>query len=639
MIEPIYDYIDYIPVFDNKYWSKFIVGRQNEGKMEYGILERQGNKCTYKIVYPFGKADEIKIEDGKVLLYKTKGNQVLKGIFKDPQLGTFDPKYTQLNLGVNYEQSKPVMPNPKEVFVDQNTDWCFDLQRWPWPIEYIEYGKMKNKKEVRGILVKNGKDNDSIIWDELVPCEYSNCSIDTSENLIELSQVKNKRKLKGLMGFSTYWNIYTKGSIVYGHCTYKPEFTIPCEYDDISLLYDASESFERNRKKFFLVKKNGKYGLLKVCYSPVRGPYDNDYNIRLSHNPEASVEFLLECKYDDISLLSTKNEQSFVFTSGGKKGLLIDEYYDKDKKALQTNCEYKSIISSPNNYKKNFIITDFDDKKSVFAPCIVEDKVYELKHTPFEYNNILLKGFLQCSKKVDETQSYDIYDDSLNLRVANADNINFEAEDSICKASTNVDENNIRITFVDKYGNILLDEQGENISATYSKELGCFFILRDNIIQIKKSKNQIDSENEFDIQGDYKVFDFADSGFVKFKKAEENSKMGIYKFDKNSWCGNKFTLLLNDEYENIDIVENGTRSIVSKITDNEKIKYGVMENNMGNECIPIEYDSMIFDGENFIASKCENGEIKQIKFDSDGFYLSSETIGSEEQKKILQLNQ
>ncbi len=631
LIEPIYDYIDYIPLFDNEYWSKFIVGKQNEDKMEYGILERQGSSGTYKLVYPFGKADEIKIEDGKVLLYKNKGNRVLRGIFKDSQLGTFDPKYTQLNLGISKPKYKPIMPDPKDVFVDKSATWSFGFQEWP--IEYIMYGKIKNRKEVRGILVRNGKDD----WNELVPCEYSNYSIDTSENLIKLSQVKNKRELKGLMGFSTYWNISTQGSVVHGNCTYKPEFTIPCEYDYISLLYGVSEIWKRTKKKFFLVKKHEKYGLLKVCYSFVRGPYDNSYN----YKPAASIEILLECKYDNISLLSSEEGQSFVFTSDGKKGLLIDSYgyYDKNRKALQTNCEYKSIVSISDGYHKKFVITNFDDKKSVFVPYKIEENVYEFKHTPFEYNNILLKEILQCSKKVDETQFYDIYDSSLDLIVANADSVNFE--DSMYKVSKNIDENNTRITFVDKNGNVLLDEQGENISATYSKKLGCFFILRNNIIQIKKSQNQRTDEREFDIQGDYTIFDFVDSCFVKFKRATENSKMGIYKFVRDNWSGrNKITILLKDEYENIDIVGNGTRSIVSKIISNDvpRTKYGVMENNIGNECIPIEYDSIIFDGENFIASNCENGEIKQIKFDSDGFYLNSETFESQE-KKVLQLNQ
>ena len=223
VIEPTYDYIDYIPEFDNEYWSKFIVGKLNEDKMEYGILERQGGSGTYKLIYPFGKADEIKIEDGKVRLYKNKSNRVLKGVFNDSQLGTFDPKYTQLNLGISWPQSKPIMPDPKDVFVDKGVNWHFGHQEWP--IEYIMYGKIKNRKEVRGVLVKNGENDDSKIWNELVPCEYSDYHIDTSENLIELSQVKNKRTLKGLMGFSTYWDIYTKGANVYGNCTYKPEFT------------------------------------------------------------------------------------------------------------------------------------------------------------------------------------------------------------------------------------------------------------------------------------------------------------------------------------------------------------------------------------------------------------------------------
>ena len=123
---------------------------------------------------------------------------------------------------------------------------------------------------------------------------------------------------------------------------------------------------------------------------------------------------------------------------------------------------------------------------------------------------------------------------------------------------------------------------------------------------------------------------------IKFKKATENSKIGVYKFAWDGWK-NKITMLLNEEYEDAKIVANGTRTIVSKMIDS-KIKYGVKENNEGNECISVEYDSMTFDGENFIASNYENDVVQQTKFDVDGFYLGEETLESPEHKKVLKPN-
>lgn len=362
IIEPAHDYIEYIP----GYGLTFIVGQLVEGKMEYGILERKFNgddSYTDKMVYPFGKADKIKLENDKVVLYKNKGDRVLKGVFNDPQLGTCDPKYIQLDLCIGKPQIYPIMPDPKHVFADKGVKWAFSSEQ---SILYIKYSKIKNRKEVKGILVSDIKydgyssSRNQTIWNELVPCEYSDCSIDTTENLINLSQRKNKKELKGLMGFSTYWNIYTKGALVIGNCTYIPEFTIPCEYDSISLFVDRSDPYERkNKEKYFLVEKNGKFGLLKVCYSLARGPYD-----RYGYNPVASVEVLLECKCDSIS----KCGQGFIFTIDGKNGLLVDRFYDKDGKVLQTDCEYKSIHSISNvRCRAAFEITDFNDKKSVFA--------------------------------------------------------------------------------------------------------------------------------------------------------------------------------------------------------------------------------------------------------------------------------
>jgi len=206
---------------------------------------------------------------------------------------------------------------------------------------------------------------------------------------------------------------------------------------------------------------------------------------------------------------------------------------------------------------------------------------------------------------------------------------------------SNIDENITQITFIGKYGNVLLDEQGENITVAYNKKLGCFFISKDHLLQVKNPQNQRADGTKVDIQGDYTTLDFADNNIIRFRRATENSKMGVYKLARDSWNGrNNITILLKPEFLHIDFVANGTRSIVSKIINEDvpRIKYGVMENNMRNECIPIDYDSMIFDGENFIASQCENGVVQQIKFDSDGFYLSSETFGSQGQKKVLQLD-
>lgn len=626
-----YDYIDYIP---NSYF-RFIVGQLVEDKMEYGILERKFKSYesyTDKMVYPFGKADSIEIEKGKVVLYKTKGNRILKGVFDDPNLGTYDPKYTQLDLCIAEAKFYPFMPDPKTYYGGDK--WWFGSEKWP--IQYIEYGKIKNKKEVKGVLVKDiiyGEYYPSPIkteWNELVPSEYSNCIIDTKENLIHLSQRKNKKELKGLMGFSTYWNIHTEHGTVKGNCTYVPEFTIPCDFDSVKLFDDRSEHYtfhEKNKRKYFIVEKDGKFGLIKVCYSLSRGPFDNQYQI-----PKASVEVLLYWNCDHIF----KVGNAFGFTIDGKDGLLIDEYRDKYENLLRTDCNYKAINSILGvNYNNQMIyeITDFNDKKSVVAVNKVEKDVYELKQTPFDYDNISENRIIiQCSKKVAQKKQYDIYNDNLNLIEANADSVEFK--DYMYKTSTNIDEDTTRIKFFDSNGTVLLDERGKGISAAYSRALDSFIISRDNIIQVKKPLNEITDEGELDIQGDYKVFDVNENGFIIFQKAIENSKVGVYKFNGRN---NKITVLLDEEYAGANIVANGTRTIVAKIIDS-KMKYGVKENTEGNECISIEHDEITVDGENFIASNYDNDVIQSTKFDVDGFYLSSETIENPQYKKVLKRN-
>lgn len=251
----------------------------------------------------------------------------------------------------------------------------------------------------------------------------------------------------------------------------------------------------------------------------------------------------------------------------------------------------------------------------------------------------MAKELIQCSKKVDQKQHYDIYDSSLNLIDMNVDSVDFN--DHMCKTSTNIGGDVTRIKFFDINGKVLLDEQGKDISVAYSSPLRIFLISRDNIIQVKKPLNQIVDETELDIQGDYTIFDFNEDGFIKFKRATENSKIGVYKFVWDNWkWKNKITILLKDEYEDAEIVANGTRTIVSKIIDCDIpiIKHGVMENVGENECISVEYDSIIFDGENFIASNYENGVVQSTKFDLDGFYLGCETTRSQEHQKVLKPN-
>ncbi|MDD3048378.1 MAG: WG repeat-containing protein [Bacilli bacterium] len=633
ILEPSYDYAELLPI-TNSSWIKFVVGNKVDSKMEYGILLRSPaykGDFKYTMIYPFGKADWIKWENNKIILYKNISDKVLVGLFNDPEWGTFDPQYTHFNM-LNYTPSVyPLMPDPKKMFADKNAQWFFDHLNSCWDIKYAKASILKNEKELTGVLVQTKKE----AFEELIPCEYDDCKIYTKDNLITVSKTKDKKLLKGLFGYATYWNAYTRGALVSGNCTFIEEFFIPCEYDDIYVLCDESKYNDR-RERFYILIKNGKCGLIKVDYSVVRGSYDEYGNNR---NPKATVEVMLDCEYDGIAKL--QNTNSFVFSEGENKGLLVYDKCGKNIKSLKTDCKYKKIktFTSGQCYTL-YEMTDFDDKKSIFTTRY-EQECYEFINTPFADKYDIYGGLIKSSKTIEGLVKHDIYNRNLDLIASNIDTI--EQESKLYKITTKPDDNNTRIVYTSKEGRILFDEQGDNISSSYCDSLQTFFLSNNDILKVINPKTNIQQhQSKNDIQGDYISFDlFEGRKLILYKRASEDSKYGVYKFTSDGWPGAIIlSPLLKAEYESVKILNNN-RSIVSKIIENNesKIKYGVVENNQANECIPLEYDLITLEkNENgreiFVANNNLNGITEQTIFDTDGFFLERNIIEKDIQKTL-----
>lgn len=121
---------------------------------------------------------------------------------------------------------------------------------------------------------------------------------------------------------------------------------------------------------------------------------------------------------------------------------------------------------------------------------------------------------------------------------------------------------------------------------------------------------------------------------------------GLYMFEHGYSDNVSVKSVLNDEYESIDVVANGTRAIVSKMINSKKpvIKYGVMEimknSQEENVCIPIDYDEIILDkdeddNEIFTAITIKGNVIQKDIYVVDGLLIEHKIEKNNQDKTLL----
>lgn len=117
-----------------------------------------------------------------------------------------------------------------------------------------------------------------------------------------------------------------KGNTTYVYDTYSQELLLKTDSDEIKYVKkDLISSDNKNGEYFFILSKNGKWGLISS--------FIND-KIRRSSNPEARVTTLLEPNYDEIeynygAFYLEKDKKTGIFLGNSERNQVIEPQYDK----------------------------------------------------------------------------------------------------------------------------------------------------------------------------------------------------------------------------------------------------------------------------------------------------------------------
>lgn len=623
-------------MIDSYYNNGFIdvVAKKNN---EIGILEakfdyKNNNKPIVEISYDFGKCDEVKeYDDGTVQLIKHTKRKDRVGYYYHKNIGEIiEPKF--LSYAYYTIACKRV---GLYSFKDGNGDERCDSYRLSDHIEYdkltlnvemIEYSKLKNKNKVVGLKQKvyDSKESGyhpSFKFEDFIPAIYSNISYDEKKQIFFLEQTINGQLKKGFMGVTFDWHFDGKGWWIWGYPNLKTEVNVPCEYEDIKII-------EGN---YALLKKDGKYGLIKFSFGKSNGDWDC-FNRKNEANGKCYE--VAPCIYDSIE----KVGNNFVGFTQEEAKIITDCRDEETKKYVTVGNDYKRV----NSLSDNIYLCEL---KSGKKEVLILHKYYKWEYQS-EYNCTINK-ISPCNDAVvlnnNENSSYCL------IKTVNNNIISIYCKDNKGNIEL-IEENILDITYdeTSKYyiisktnGHIILvNDYGEkefstealeiepkDLSVTYLSAIGMFKVVNNNIIKMYRSKNK--PGNQVYENRIFKSFDGLQSYynlFVAYIEQIENEV--VTKLARvntvNDEKGYKMQEieLLKGNFQVENIVLNGKRIIFSTIDSKTHSKrYGVIESEEGNICIECTYEDIQFDSNNkmFICKKDEG----EILFDSDGYLFEN----------------
>ncbi|MCH5167742.1 MAG: hypothetical protein J1F35_07660 [Erysipelotrichales bacterium] len=564
------------------------------------------------------KIDDIRLESDGVCIYSNTEEGKLKGYFGHKILGHLEPKYVDVK-SYSYETVKPYIPKFNED--EYYTTWA----EKDWESRYAIVTKMVRGKLKKGIIIRTkGEYRDK--WEELIPCKYDDIIPQDNGDFITINK-KNKKTQKGIIHMTTYYDMYTKGSNIYGEARLQKEFELEPQFDEIKRLAENNAEFKTESDYiYYIVKKNGKFGLYKARTMKARGNFDTCDN----HRPYGPlIEKMLDCEYDSIesvvSKLRLKNYERRYFTESfeatkGEKSLLIFDKKDINDDYVKTECDYKDVyIHDDNHYHANYILTDEAGYKQFATYEAIPETVkswqptkYQLKLTPkykkayinsTNSNTYLLIGEYE-DDKVDVFTHYE-----MKQKCNRVDS--FKKEEYFCISKKTIEEDGEppinSLSVYNKSCEFIHEFKGNDITYSYSDKTYSVYVNVDGRVYI------VDLSREKVVDGEFTYIDIID----EFMMYEQESGCGLNRLTKDG-----LVKILEPIYASVEILLTINRAIVSIKDENGNIKYGVKETNKGNNCIDVIYDSVTFDNEKFV---CTLGT-QTLYFDLDGFAIAAPAV-------------
>lgn len=617
-----YTELTYVPVGVCGYHNMYI-GKNSSGSKLVTIQEKymgeglEIREWTAEKIYGEKskvQIDDIRLESDGVCIYTNTPDGPLKGYFGHKHLGNLEPKYVDIK-SYSYTTIKPYIPKFNE---DEYYTTGFEKD---WESRYAIVTKRVRGKLKKGIIIrKKGEYRDK--WEELIPCKYDDIIPQDNGDFITINH-KNRKPVKGLIHMTTYYDMYTKGACIYGCAYLQKEFELEPEFDEIKRLTEIEAEYKGDSDYvFYIVKKNGKYGLYKAITMKARGDFDRCDN---QHPSLPFFEKMLDCEYDSIesmvSKLNLKNYQRrhFIETfkaTNGEKSLLVFERKDANDEFVKTECDYEDIlIHHDDNYHASYTLIDENGLKQFANQEAIPETLntwqvtkYRLKLTP-KYK----KAYVTSTKSSHsqllvgeyEDGKTDVFDQYMHQKCDRVDL--FTKEDNFCISKKKVEESETPLESLSVYGRsceLIHEFEGSQITYSYSEKTYSVYVNVDGIVYI------VDLSRGKVLDGVYTYLDVIDD----FMIYEQESGRGLNRITKDGVVN-----ILKPIYVSIELLLAVNRAIVGMKDENGNIKYGVKETNKGNNCVDAIYDDVILDDDKFV---CTLGN-ETYYFDLDGFGISS----------------
>lgn len=629
------DFHDIQLVSGGNYWFTFAVKKPSNG---YGIIERNKEGKGESIEYPFGKANQIVIDDsGKVLLYKKMKTKTGKGVWNDPQFGTLDPIYEDFQYKDIDLPYYPKMPDASRTFVDPDVSWHFlensfgSENKFSRKVELVFYSKKISGKKKYGVMTKQYdqkksgyhevytfqdfiKDKDSVWMDDKHQCFVCKTK-------------KNGTEYIDLIPYTYDWKIYTKGACVYGRPVLSISFQFEEKIEDYSFIPDSS---------YLKAKVNGKWGVFEVFIPRDHSPYDHHY-------AKGRYCKVIDFCYDSPEDIEYCSDEQFILKDGDHKKAV--KFY---KEASYLILHTKSIVSDsyPNieKFHDGYQITTEDGKKRYGKFCYQYRNheahrwfdVSEKEYLALSQYGDVIQGFTELK---DDQKRFDMMASPSKVIVSDVSRVSKHYNDS--SLSSFLIEcllTNGNIVVFDKQWNQFLEAK-DVTSYTYIPNLNLFNITHNNGTHSLVPSDTMGNENRKVLEPIFGTYDqvslecnqkgpknYTVIVSVKTGNPEQPYCAQEYSFECSGWDGSiqNFNKVFEGNIVDCLPLPEINRTILTVFDPkDEKNVVGVIENKKGNVSIPFEFDSITWNppiGEEigqFVG--CVKDETTY--FDQDGYYL------------------
>ena len=312
------------------------------------------------------------VENGKMGVIDNKGNVVVEPKYNSVQI----PNPTEdVFICSDENETKIVNVNGEEKFKNFEEVSAIQLRELATEIPYEKSVLKYKEKGKYGIINFEGKKITKAIYDNIdnlpykegellvekdgkygvinilgkfiIPIQYKEIKID------EYYEYENAYKYSGYIVGND-----TEKGIMYKYINYKKNIETKAEYQDIKRIIDYE-----NKDKFYLIyEKDNKYGIIEDGNTVVKNEYDNiEYDnlnklFIVKKNGKYGIlklngETLISCLYDEIDnegiyIYALNNEEQTIFNTYGEK---IEEQKYKSIYNVE-NTNYKITINAENKY-------------------------------------------------------------------------------------------------------------------------------------------------------------------------------------------------------------------------------------------------------------------------------------------------